>query len=124
MSEPKQRLTSASKSKLPVVSEIPDTDTMQHAVRLMREASGLRAKVSEAEDRLDEIRGELAAICEGYGMAGFKHGLNGFEYHGYQTRRTLSKEKLVQVVAADVIDSCYEESKPFLSSKFVSFDLE
>jgi len=124
----KQRLTSASKSTLPSVSEIDDLDTVKQVQRLLKEASALKAKVSEAEDRLAEIRDELSAVCEAYGgdspLKGFRSGLAGFEYHGYVTRKALNKEKLVTLVPAEVIDQCYTEGAPFLLAKFVVFDLE
>lgn len=123
MAEQKQKLTKASNSKLPQLSELPDEDAQARAKRLLREASKLKMEISEREERVTAIRDELAAICEGYSLPGFKYGLAGFEYHGYTTRRTLSKEKLAVHVAADIIDKCYDESKPFLSSKFVVFDL-
>ena len=121
----KQRLTSASRSTLPMVSEIPDSDTMKRAIALMKEAAKLKIQVSEAEDRLNSIRTELAAICEAYGTEhGFRYGHVGFEYHGYITRKSFSKEKAVTLIPADVIDQCYTESEPFLLTKVVVFDLD
>jgi len=119
-----KRLTSASRSALPMASELPDTEDLKRVVKLMKEANGLKVKISEAEDRLDEIKAELSAVCEVYNMKGFRHGLNGFEYHGWITRKSFNKEKLATLVPAGVIDSCYEEGNPFLSVKVIAFDME
>lgn len=124
MPEEKKRYLSASRSSLPLASELPDTEDLKRVVKLMKEANGLRAKISESEERLDEIKTELSAVCEVYNMKGFRHGLHGFEYHGWTARKALNKEKLVTLVPADVIDKCYEDGKPFLSVKLIAFDLE
>jgi hypothetical protein len=121
--EPRQRFTCAAKSALPVVSEMPDTDDMQRAIRLLREANILRTVVSETEERLEDIKNELSSLCEAYEMKGFKHGLNGFEYHGWQQRKTFSKEKAVTLIPADVIEQCYVDGKPFVLAKFIAFDM-
>jgi hypothetical protein len=121
--EPKQRLTSASKSSLPDAAEMPDTDASETAIALMREAGMLRIVVSEAEERLEEIKSELSSLCEVYEMKGFRHGLNGFEYHGWQKRKTFSREKAVTLIPVDVLDQCYVDNKPYVSTKFVAFDI-
>lgn len=120
----KTKLRSAARSTLPVASIIPDPDTFKQAVKLLKEATAIVTKQSEQDDRLKEIKSELAAICEAYEVKGFRHGLHGFEYHGYTTRKTLSKEKLLLLgVSADQIDKSYVDSAPFLSSKIVPFDI-
>jgi hypothetical protein len=119
------RFTSAANSKLPLASVIDDTETMRHAVKLLKEGVANSAKQSELKERESEIREELAAICHAYELTGFKHGLCGFEYHGYQTRQTLSKERLLALgVPADTIAQAYSEGKPFLSSRLLAFDME
>src|SRR5258708_40301778 len=94
MSE-KQRLRSASGSSLPIASVIDDSDLFKKAVKLLKEATAVVVKKSECEEREREIKEELGAICAAYDLKGFRHGLHGFEYHGYQTRKTLSKERLL-----------------------------
>lgn len=122
--EERKRFTSASNSKLPLCSEIPDSDVVRRVAELMKSGNAERTRISEAEERLDEIKNELAAICEAYEIKGFRHGLNGFEYHGWTSRKTFSKEKAVKLVPADVIDRCYEDGKQFLSVRLVAFDVE
>lgn len=124
MPEEKKRLLSSSNSHLPVCSEIDDPETFRAAVKLMKEGNKLRAQISELDDRRVAIITELSAICEAYNMKGFRHGLNGFEYHGYTLRKSLNKEKLVTLVPADVIDQCYEDGKPFVSYKLIAFDID
>jgi hypothetical protein len=120
------RLRSAGNSKLPLASVIPDTETMQNAVKLMKEGVKLKARLSELEDREKEIRETLAAICEAFDLTdGIKHGMTGFQYNGYATRKTLSKEKLLAAgVSAETINAAYTEGEPFLSCKLIAFDLE
>ena len=125
----KTRLRSASRSTLPKSSEIPDTETFKNVNKMLKEAVGLKIKVSEAEDRLEEIKNELAAVAMAYDLTGFRHGLAGYEYHGYTSRQTLNKQKLIEKVSAygcpaSVIDEAYEDGKPYLSAKIVVFDLE
>ena len=125
MSEEKKRFLSASKSSLPLCSEIPDTDTVKHVSKLMREGNALRARISEDDERLTEIKNELSAICEAYRLdKGFRHGMNGFEYHGYTSRKTFNKEKAATLIPADVIDQCFTEGTPYLSVKLIAFDVE
>jgi hypothetical protein len=125
MNETKQRLRSASGSTLPVASIIPDADTFQQVRKLLAEAVKVKVKQSELEDREREIRDELAAVCEAYQLKGFRHGRAGFEYHGYTTRKTLSKEKLLAAgIPAETISDCLEESKPFILCKVVTFDID
>ena len=125
MSEEKQRLRSAAGSNLPLASVIDDPELFKKSVKLLKEATGCSVKQSEAEDRLKEIKEELGAICEAYGLKGFKHGLHGFEYHGYTTRKSLSKEKLLAAgVSAEIIADAYVEGTPFMFSKVIPFDIE
>jgi len=121
----KQRLRSASKSSLPIASKIPDPETFRRVVALLKEGVEIKVKASELEEREKEIKEELAAVSEAYGTKGFRHGLVGFEYHGWQTKKTLSKEKLLSNgVSAAVIDNSFAESAPFLSTKMFAFDLD
>jgi hypothetical protein len=125
----KTRLRSASRSTLPRSSEIPDSETFKNVNKLLKEAVGLKVKVSEAEERLDEIKNELASIAMAYDMAGFRHALAGFEYHGYTSRQALNKQALIEKVSAygcpaSVIEESYKAGETFLDTKFVVFDLE
>lgn len=122
--KPKARYRSASGSSLPLVSVIDDTDVMKRAIKLLKEATTLKVKQSEAEEKLIEIRDELAAVCEAYGLKGIRHGLSGFEYHGYASRKTLDKTKLLNFISADDLASCYVDGEPYLSAKVTVFDLE
>jgi HD superfamily phosphodiesterase len=125
MSEEKKRYLSASRSSLPLCSEFADSDIVKQVAKLLKRGNAERARISEAEERLDEIKAELSAICETYGIEkGFRHGLHGFEYHGWITRKALNKEKLATLVPADVIDKCYEDGKPFLSVKLIAYDID
>ena len=58
-------------------------------------------------------------------MSGFKHGLAGFQYDGFVTRKSLSKEALLAAgVAAQTIEDCYLPGTPFVSAKIIAFDFE
>lgn len=121
----KKRYTSASNSRLPLASVIPDTEMMKRAVALLNEDMQLKTSISAMEERTDEIKDELAAICQAYDLKGFRHGLNGFEYHGYATRKTLSKEKLLALgVSAETIDRATVDGQPYLFVRVVRFDIE
>ena len=122
-----ERFTSASRSTLPKASAvITDGDTFKQVVGLLKKLTSLKVKSSELKEQTDTVTGDLAAICAAYNIdKGFKHGMSGFEYHGYVTRKTLSKEKLLAAgVAADVIADAYNESDPFLSCRLIAFDIE
>jgi hypothetical protein len=120
----KSRYRSASGSSLPLVSVIDDPDLFKKATKLLKEAVACKVKQSEAEDRVTEIKDELAAICAAYDLKGIRHGLNGFEYHGYTSRKSLDKKKLLNFISADDLASCYVEGDPYLNAKVVPFDLE
>ncbi len=121
----KPRLLSAAGSNLPSVAVISDNETFRRAVKLLKEGILVKAKQSELEERAAEIRDELAAISEAYQLKGMKYGLAGFEYHGYVTRKSLSKERLLALgVPADTIDQAFVEGNPYLSTKLIVFDLE
>ena len=125
----KSRLRSASRSTLPRSSEIPETDVFKNVNKLLKEAVALKVKQSETEERLDEIKNELAAVAFAYNMPGFRHGLAGYEYHGYTSRSSLNKQKLIEKISpygcpASVIEESYEPGTPFLSAKIVVFDME
>ena len=125
MAEEKKRLVSAGNSKLPMASEIPDEETFQEVRVLLKKALKLRETISEKEDELSDIKERLQAVCEAFGMSGFKHGLAGFQYDGFVTRKSLSKEALLAAgVAAQTIEDCYLEGKPFVSAKIIAFDFE
>jgi len=127
MSEDTKRkiLRSAANSSLPVASLIPDPDLFRRSIELLRRAQDLKVKVSVAEEELLSIRDELAAICEAFNLKGFRHGLTGFEYHGYTSRKSLSKERLLALgVSADTIAEAYVDGEPFLSAKITVFDME
>lgn len=124
-----KRLRSASNSSLPLVSIIPDTETMKQATVLLKEAGKLKCKISEAQERLDEIELELAAVASAYELKGFRYGLFGFDYRGYTSRKTLDKTKLVaelsaRGIPASVIDSCYRPGEPYLDARITAFDME
>jgi hypothetical protein len=119
------KLKSASMSKLPMASVISDKDTFEMAVDLLKQGADLKAQIELLEVRKKAISEEMAAICGAFDLPGFKHGRDGFEYHGYTTRKSLSKEKLLALgVSADVIAGAYVDSTPFLNVKLVHFDLD
>lgn len=121
----KQRLRSAAGSSLPIASVIDDSEIFKRVVKLLKEATSTVVRRSECEDREREIKEELGAICAAYDLKGFRHGKHGFEYHGYMTRKTLSKERLLaQGVSAEQIDAAYEDGKPYLYAKIIPFDLD
>lgn len=120
-----ERLRSASNSSLPIVSVIDDTETMKTAVALLKKATAIHVKISELEDQEREVKEQLASICTAYNLKGLRHGLNGFEYQGWMTRKTLSKERLLaNGVTADQIADSFVEGTPFLMTKITPFDLE
>lgn len=130
MSEPtngesKPRLRSAANSKLPIASVIPDTDQFREAIRLVERATAIKVEMDELKEELDGLIEQMAAICEVFHLEhGFKYGLFMFEYHGWKTRDTLSKEKLLELgVPADTIAKAYTTSKPYLSTKIDPFDI-
>lgn len=125
----KQRLRSASNSKLPLASAIPDTETMKRAVALLEEGVRLKSKISESQERLDEIETELYAVAAIYDLSGFRYGLAGFEKRGYVTRSRLDKQKLVSELSsrgipASLIDACYVSGEPYLDTRITVFDIE
>jgi hypothetical protein len=122
----KPRMMVASHSKLPTVDvAVDDTEIQQRCRVLLEQATKARVKESEAREEIEKAGGELAEICEAYGLKGFRDGLNKFEYFGWQTRKTLSAQRLLALgVAADVIKQAYQESKPFLSTRIAPFDIE
>ena len=127
--EKKSRLRSASRSTLPKSSEIPDSATFRQVNGLLKEAIKLKVKESEVKERLEEIRDELAMVAMAYDLSGFRHGLAGFEYHGYTSRQTLNKQKLIEAVSAygcpaSVIEASYEPGAEYLNAKIVVFDME
>ncbi len=125
MSDNKARLRSASGSTLPSVAVVSDQPTFKRSISLLKEAVEILVKKSELEDREKEIKEELSAICQAYEIKGMKYGKCGFEYHGYQTRKTLSKERLLALgVSAEIIDQATVAGDPFLYSRTVAFDLE
>jgi hypothetical protein len=118
------RLRRAKNSKLPIASVIEDPEIFREVVSLLKESTDNKVKISEIEERQGAISERLAAICEVYNLPGIRHGLNAFEYHGWTTRKTLSKERLLFLgVSAETIDAAYVDSKPFLSTKIVPFDV-
>jgi hypothetical protein len=123
MSENKIR--QASKSSLPEAVNLLDDDIFSELFLKLQRARALRAEISEREEELKEIQEELALTCVGYGMdKGFRAGLIGYEYHGWITRKTLNKELLLENgVTADQIEASYKDSAPFLSAKFIDFDV-
>jgi hypothetical protein len=123
--EKRPRFTSASNSKLPLASKIPDRDIFNRAVILLKRNTELKAKISEAEEELGSNKEELSAVCEAFNLKGIKYGLDGFSYEGYITRQTLSKERLLALgVPAETIAEAYVEGHPFLSTKVLRFDME
>ena len=125
----KTRLRSASRSTLPKSSEIPDPETFKSVNKMLKEAVALKVKVSEAEERLEEIKNELAAVAMAYDLSGFRHGMAGYEFRGYNSRQTLDKQALIEKMSADgcpasLIDECYKSGASFLDARIVVFDLE
>ena len=122
-----ERIVSASNSKLPRASAaIDDGDTMREATGLLKKLVNVKTRISELEEEERDMRDRLAAICQAYDLtAGFRHGMAGFEYHGYTTRKTLNKELLLAAgVSAQTIAESYKEGEPYLSCKVVVFDVE
>jgi hypothetical protein len=124
--EKQDRLLSASRSKLPKASAvIHDSYSLKHAVALLKRITTINATLSELQEEKDEKVEELALICAAHDAPGLKHGMMGFEYHGYTSRRSLSKERLLALgVEASVIDAAYVPGKEFLNTKVLHFDIE
>jgi len=120
-----ERLRSASNSKYPLASVIDDPDTFKRAIHLLKECTINKVKQSELKEQEDELKTELAAICSAYNLPGIRHGLDCFEYFGWKTKQTLSKERLLALgVTAEQIAQAYVDSDPFLMTKITPFDLE
>jgi hypothetical protein len=120
-----ERLRSASNSKYPLASVIDDPDTFKQAKELLILATEIKVKISKLEEREAEAKEALAAICTAYNLDGFRWGLHCFEYHGWQTRETLSKEALIaNGVTAEQIAASFIKGEPFLMTKVNPFDLE
>jgi hypothetical protein len=123
--KPKERLRSASRSTLTPASAITDSEVFKESIKLLREAAKLRAQVSQAEERLDQIKEYLSGVCGAYDLKGLKYGLAGFEYHGWTARATFSKEAAVELgIDPAVVAQCYRKGKEYLDAKFVLFDVE
>ena len=116
-------MLSAANSPLPSATEL-DPDTFRQAKALLQKSAKLKAEISEREEKLSELKAELAIIAKVCSPKGFRWGMIGFEYHGYVSRKTLNKKKLATHVAAEIIDSCYEDGKEFESMKLIVFDME
>ena len=113
----------ASKSTLPIASVITDPDVFNECKDLLREAADLTTRKAADESRLNEIKETLSGYSQAYELRGMRHGLAGFEYRGWTTRRTLSKEKLVENgVDPETIAASYSESDEFLDTRIVVFD--
>jgi len=125
-----KRLRSASNSKLPVASVIPDREEFKRAVALLREAGKIKVAMSEGKERLDEIEMELHCLCVAYDLnSGLRHGLFGFEDRGMKSKSTLKKDKLVNLLSefgipAARLSECYESGSEFLDTRITAFDLE
>ena len=123
--KPAPRLRSASNSTIPIASVISDPETFREAVAMLREATANKVAQSELKERETAIKENLAAICEAYDLKGIRHGLDCFEYYGYSTRQTLSKERLLALgVPAETIDAAYAAGEPYLNTKINPFDID
>lgn len=123
-----KKLRIASNSKYPSISVIPDQDTMDRAKTLLTESQSLSVRRSEIDERLEEIRIDLAAVCMTYDLPGFRFGLAAFEYHGYKSKSGLDKGLLAERLAgygvpASVIGECYVSGEEYLSCRLQVFDL-
>jgi len=120
-----ERIRRAANSKFKSVTEaFEDNPEMTvRSIDLLKSVTQKKIEVSRLGEEIDEATAELAAICEAYSLDGLRYGLNCFEYYGWKTRKTLSKERLLELgVPAETIEAAYAESKPFLSTKVNPFD--
>lgn len=123
--EKKKRLLSASNSALPLISVLPDRKTMNAAKKLMAESADLKVVIDGAEARRKEINEELAVYAEANGLPGFRHGMYGFQYSGWTSRQSLSREKLVENgVDPEAIAASMVDGTPYLNCKVIVFDVE
>lgn len=123
MSEERIRRATNSKYRAATDAFEGDPEMLMEAVDLLKTITQEKVQISALTDSLAENQGRLAAICEAYSLDGVRHGLNCFEYHGWQTRKTLSRERLLELgVSAEIIEAAYTESKPYLSTRIVPFD--
>ena len=119
-----KKVKRAGNSKLPILANVTDDDTMRLYAHKMKRAREIRAQIDELKEELEVLVNEFGAFCQGYNCPGFRIGLTGYEYHGWATRKTLDRELLLeQGVTADQIAGALRESAPFLSYKFIDVDL-
>ena len=120
---PRVRRASASKLPSAVDALVDDPDLRAQVISLLEHATAVKVVQSELAEEEDQIKQELAAVCETYKLPGLRFGLNCFEYYGYKVRETLSKEALLNLgVPAETIAAAYKAGKPYLSTKIDPFD--
>ena len=123
------RLTRANNSKLPTLRQAAeehgiDPNIEKRIQMLLIKSVDIRSKMSELKDKLDANKAELSAICSTYDLSGVRHGLAYVDYTPWTTRKTLSKEKLLDAgVSAATIAESYVESKPFEVCEIGVFDV-
>lgn len=112
-------------SKLPTTDLIPDDDIAVEVQNLLFQAGSLKHHIATRKKELERIVDRLSIICETFPTtaSGIRSGHTGFMYGGWRTRRTLSKEALIEEgVDPAIIMKGYRESKAYLDVSII--DLE
>lgn len=122
--EPQKRLPKEENSTLPLVSVLHKS-LMKDATKLLVEAHELKDTKDKAEIRIKEIKETLAAIAMSEDLSGLRYGKLGIQVNGYTTRKNFSKKKATELmlehgIAAEEINTCYEESEEYLDTKLVT----
>jgi hypothetical protein len=116
------RIRRSDNSSLPLASVLEQSQ-MDAAVALLKQSYKLKQQEDKIKEQLEEIKLELSGLCAGLELNGLRWGKSGFEYRGYVTRKTLSKELLLENgVEPETIAASYKESEPYLDTRFVVFD--
>ncbi len=116
------RVRHAENSSLTPTDSIADGDVQTEIENLLMSAASLKMHIDTRIKEMDRVKDRLAVLCEAHSLAnGVRNMHTGFEYHGWKTRKTLSKELLLNHVTAKVLDSCYKESEEYLDVKIIVF---
>lgn len=106
---------------MPISSSVfKKTRDMQQAVELLEQAISTKELFDEVEPKLDSLKKDLAGVCAGNDIPGFRHGTNAVCVDITPGRKMLSKDKLLEFgVDPQIIADSMVEGEPYYKVSLV-----